>query len=503
VRPSLPIPYIFFVALAGPVLGAPPEAVAIAAGDVRTLPRDAAIYTRYLDLTHLPADDRQQVAEGVGRLTRLRGWQALSYHTNCLSREPDIVQPRKINGGAVLAIDLRDFAIDPKVFGKLGTVEAREPYFHVVLEKTETYTVPSQPQQYVNNGYGQPIQPAAPQTRKVRYSAAAPWLPAADISELINRTQSQVPIVRGDWFFVQTAIQEDRVAGYYDFLGLGKKDVDFLKLIGADVKKAKELKLEAAASVAKSGVANHNRGIRRLQSLTGGYWFTQDYFTSTNKQNVARLLDGDTDPPQGDASEQYGPLPNRLFAYWLEDKNGDRQNFVPQKIATDGKTTSNDRNIYAGTMSCTRCHVEGLRPIDDFVRSLYRDKLQLRSPDYNRFKRLRQLYLTDLPAQLSEDNARFSAAVKQCNGLTLVENSRVVAALWQSYQDEPVTPATAAAELGTTEADVIAKCRAYVDRGGIVDPIPAAFAKDPPISIPRDYFEEQYPLFVSIIGAKP
>jgi hypothetical protein len=484
------VPLALLFALAVSVAhAAPADAVAICVTDARALPAEKARYTRYFDLTHLDAAGRQL------------WFNVLSWHVNSLSREPEVIPPRVVAGGAVLAVDLRDYGIDPLVYGRLSLPEAREPYFHVVIEVAEY-------DQY------------ARANRKVRKTAAAPWLPAAGVGELIERTVSQVPVLRGDWFYYATAVQKDRVAGYYDFLGLGKKEADFLRLIGADAKEAKRLKLEMAASVASSGVAINNRGVTRLQSLTGGYWFTQDYKTSIDRQNVARLLGGDAEPPQGDASEQYGCLPNGLFAYWLQNDKGERQDVVPQNIALDHEATGNDRNIFAGTLSCARCHTTGLQPVNDYARRLYQRAVQLRSVDYDRLRRLRQLYLSDLPGQLADDNVRYARAVKRCNGLEAAENARAVKAAWQQYADDPVTPAVAARELGCAERVLLAKVKEYaapvppIDPALagfaqtppiplLIDPVLAGFAQTPPIPLRREHFEEIVPLAYKVLGVVP
>lgn len=453
------LPPLLLALTAARVLGAPPEALAVAVAHARTLPTDYKRQTRYLDVSHLRAGERADCIK------------ALSFHLNSLSRESEIVQPRELPGG-VLWFDLRDYGISKDVYLKLGTVD---PYYHVKVSQD---------------------------TGKYGYYPPAPWLDQGQIQELYDRTYSQVPILRGDWLLYQTAVQKDRRAGYYDLLGVGKKEVDFQKLIGADVAEAKRLKLEVAASVVSSGVTLNNRGITRLQALTGGYWRTLDFRGSADKQNTARLLSGDTDPAQGDASEQYGVLSNGLFAYWLQDGNGNRQDTAPDFIASDGRSTSPDRRVHVG-LSCVRCHVEGLRPVDDYARRLFREPVFLRSPDYDKLKRLRQLYLTDLPAQLAADNARFAASVRLCNGLDVGENARVYAAVWEAYADTPVDAGRAAAELGCTEQQLLEKVRAYAANNAIIDPVMAALAQQPPLTVRREHLEETYSQFQKVMGRAP
>lgn len=455
---------------------APPDALAIATADARTLPKEVAYRQRYLDLSHLPPEQRAVYAK------------ALSFHVNSLSRESDIVPLRIVGGGAVLALDLADYAQWDKSYQEQRS-------FRAVWERLGTLVA--------DNYYRVEILTTFSDGKKVRQIAPAPWLPLPMTLELERLTWSKAAVIRGDWFLWYTSIQKDRVVGYYDFLGLGNKEADFQRLGGVHEAEADQLHKVVAASVARSGVAIHNRGIERTPSLTGGYWKTRDYKTSEDRQNVLRVLRGDTKPPKGDASEQYLVLPNGLFAYGLFDANGNRQDVVPQDIALDHKSPSNDRNIYGGIVSCTRCHVEGLRPIDDFVRGLFRNPLELRSPDYDKLKQLRQQYFSDLPGQLAADNAVFAARVRQCNGLSVRENAGVYSEAWSHYLDEPVTPDRAAAELGVSEAEFTAKVTAYARTNPLFDPVVAGYAASPPVPARREHWQEVYSQLWGITHGNP
>jgi hypothetical protein len=447
--------------LAARAFGSPPEAVAAALAHARTLGPDANRQLRYLDLSTIAPEQR-------GDATRV-----LSFLLNSLSRESDIVRPTVLDGGRLLCFDLRDYGIDRLTYGKLANAD---PYFHVQVDVTA-------------------------QGKTTRQPTHAPWVKDG-CDELQRLLNTQVPILRADWFFSQAAVQKDRVAGYYDLLGLGKKEADFLKLIGANPGESKRLKMELAASVAVSTVTLHNRGIFRQQTLTGGHWQTLDFKTNTDRQNTARLLYGDTEPPRGDASEHYGVLPNRLFAYWLQDAQGNRQDTAPDDIASDSRSTSTDRRVHA-MLSCVRCHQRGLQDVNDFARRLFSGPVQLVSPDYEKLKRLRQLYLSDLPGQIGEDNARYAGALAMANGLQPVENSRLVAWFWESYVDTPVDVAVAARELGCSVEHLLRCVKTYAGRGGVVDPVAAAFAQTPPLAIRREHYEEIYSLFQTIIGEPP
>lgn len=336
-----------------------------------------------------------------------------------------------------------------------------------------------------------------------RVKAADAGKDAEEYATLVLLTGSEIPIVRADWFIYQTAIQEGRgTAGYYDFLSLGKKEADFQELIAADVKAAQRVKREMAASVGRSGVTLNNRGIEWFATITGDYYRSQDFKTSTFKQNALRLLDGDTDPPKGDASEQYGSLPNGLFAFWLQNANGERQNAAPDFIAGDTHTISSDKRVHIGK-SCISCHQEGIRPIRDWVRNVYSGPVQLASTDYAKLKRLRQLYLSDLEGRVKQSNAVYAGVLKKVNGLTPEANAKAYNRVWDEYFEKDLGPKEAAFELGVSVETLTKALKAYGTKK-LADPVLLGLLADQPAAIRREHWEESIQLAQEIVkGVKP
>lgn len=456
--------------------GSPAEAVAAAHADALRLGAASRPLVRYLSLHAVPEGRRKEFR------------QVLAYHLNSLSREADLAQPREVTPD-LLALNWKDYGWDPAVWERLAAVD---PYFHQKLKIKEDAVV--------RNAWpggkqgGEFFKAALYRERKKAgdvIDAAAPWLPAKEITELREYTLSEAPVLRADWFLFQTGIQADRAAGYYDWLGLGKKQADFERLIGADLKESRRLKREVAGILARSGVTLQNRGILRFQSITGGYWVTQEFKTSVGRQNVLRLLDGDLDPPGGDASEQYGVLPNGLFAFWLQNAAGERQDTAPDFIASDGRASGNDRRVHVG-MSCVACHAEGLRPIDDYARKLYRGSIKLVSPDYDRYLRLRQLYLSDLDRWLARDRADYSDALLRVSGMKPAELARGYARAWDAYAEADLLPADVARELGVPEKQMVESLKKYAASAGSLDPVLAAVIQDPPLPMRREHWEEVY-----------
>lgn len=458
------------------LLASPQEAIAAAVADVQKLPPAVAQQTRYLSIANIPADQRDSAK------------RVLAFVANSLSRESELVSPRQVTPD-LLAVQLFDYGWDAKTWDKLADAD---PYFHVRVEIDEL-----QAWGY-HDAAGRWVQTRTEKTgRKVKKTASAPWLDAGQVAYLVGVTQSQAPVLRADWWAVQVLAQEDRVVGYYDFLfgfGQGKKKEDFDKFVGLDVKAAQRLRKEVAAIVPVSTVALHNRQIFRFQTITGTYWETRDAKQSTDKSNAIRLLNGDFQPQ---AFEVYGSLPNGLFAFYLADDKGNRANTAPDFIASDGKASGTDRRVHAG-ISCVRCHLPGIQPINDYARQLYRGQIQLQAIDPVKFVRLRQLYLSDLERHVRRDQEDYLEVVKRVNGLTPGLNAKAVANFWDRYVEVQVTRADAARELGVSELRLTNAVKAYAAKG-LFDPVLAGFIQEPPLSLTRAHWEELQPIVWSVL----
>lgn len=469
----------------------PGDGVALAAADLARQPEAARPHLRYLSLYAIP---ERQRAEWV---------RVLAFHSNSLSREAELTPPVLV-APDLLRVSLKDYGWDPKVWDRLAKID---PYHHATIESEKVV----EEQRYhpggeVNGTYYAPGTYTFRTREKVKALAAAPWLPAKEAAYLAAQTRSLAPVVRGDWFLSQTAIQKDRAAGYYDFLGLGKSQKDFERLVGADEAAAKRVKREIKALVARSGVTLQNRVINRYGAITGGYWITYDYKESTARRNVLRFLDKDVDPEDGDAAESYGVLPNGLFAFFLADGAGVRQDTAPDFIASDSQATGTDRRVHVG-MSCVRCHVEGIRPIDDWARKVYRGNLKLAAVDHDQFVRFRQLYLSDLERWVRRDSADYAEVLAGLTGWKPSEAARAYGRAWDAYVETDLTLEAVALETGYPAATVTAALKTYATPGrGIppLDPVLAGLIAEQPVPMRRDHFEEVFPLLMRILmGYKP
>jgi hypothetical protein len=456
-------------------LAGPNEALAAAVKDAKTLPSGTAPFARYLTTYALRERDKAEFNH------------ALAFHVNSLSREAELARLTVV-APDLYRLDVRDFGWDAKVYERLADAD---PWFHVRL-KTETDET-QEWGHYQGPGTSNWITTERrPTGRKLvkTVAAAAPWLDAAASAELVNRTQSQTPLLRADWFFFQTAFSEGHDPGYLDFLGV-KDRRDFEKLAGLDAERAKQLQKEIRSIVARSGVALNNRQIVRFQTITGGYWVTLDSNKSTDRNNAVRLLDGDY---RHDAEEIYGFAANGLLVVGAFAADGTVQKTVPDKIASDGSATGNDRRIHTGK-SCFSCHLEGIRPIDDYVRRLYREPVRLQAVDYEQFRRLQRLYLGDLETKVRKDQAEYAEVLLRVNGLTPADNARAYLRTADNYVERALAAEDVARELGVPGETLVGGLKQYARATGQLDPVVAGLIQQPPLLLRREHVDEAVPLF--------
>jgi hypothetical protein len=462
------------ILLLGPswLYGSPSSALSAAVADAARLPPTVRVLTRYLDLSALPPTMR---ADAI---------KTLAFHTNQLSRNPEFVRPRAVND-ELLAVVLTDYGWKSTTWEKLANIE---PYYHVQL-------LEQWPGGYSGATFYKP--------GRYRTPAAAPWLDAKQIAYLIIATQSQAPIVRADWWFVQSARQlsldnNQTGAGYYDWLGITKR-ADFERLVKLNAKDSIEIGKEIRAAVERSGVATQNRQIVRLQALTGGYWTTLDTDDSTGRGNAIRNLGrGDY---QHLAEEIYAPLSNGLFAYFLGDVNGKRQDSAPDFIGADDSPlrSGKDARIHV-CKSCIACHTDGLRSIDDWVRRTLRSPLGLQSPDYAKYVELRRQYFSNLDRQLNRDREVYADAVKELTGWTTGANAIAFANLWNWYAIRDRSLEDIAREIGRDPAAFRAALQTYAAKTGTLDLVLAGLLQDPQSRIRVEMVEELMPVIYQAAG---
>ncbi len=489
---------LLLVALVASSAAGGPAEVAAALVDVQKLPPEARLFVRYFDLSGVRDKERQDFL------------RAFVFWVNSLSRNAELYAPVGVAPN-LMRIDLRDPGWSVEVWEKLA---GNEPYFHVPVKEVEVKEIEKFVEiDHPGGDMKGPDGRVYPNRERGRYKVyfyekvvtkatgktavvSAPWLDPALTASLILATGSQVPIVRADWFLVQTARQLDRNeektgAGYYDFLQIKSRN-DILKLTGLDEEVSKRIQREIAAIVQDSGVAINSRGIIRKGAQAGGVWFTLDVAGTKGDKNPLRVLNGDF---KHEAEEVYFTLPNRLFGLAaVNAADGTLQDFVPEKFASDSQSTNRDARVHPG-LSCVRCHVEGLRPIKDWAREFYSGDVLLSSPDYARYKRLKSLYLTPLEDDYEADQLVYAKALLRTTGLTPQGTAKVFSNAWSAYVDRKLTGEDFARELCVTPEQMKeAFAAASKANGGQLDPILLGYLKKPEFVARREHVEEAWPL---------
>lgn len=449
-----------------------------ASQDARTLKYGHEGYVRYFSFYNLPEKLRPLAIK------------VFSGHINLLSRSDEIVPVYVVPGtkNSVVRVVLSDYQINPETYGLLAGVD---PYLHVQLQaKGQGATVPALALDLVEPG---------------DYDARKREELKADLAALNEacRTYLGMGLLRADWFLNQTAAQVDRKPGYYDFLDV-KDRKSFQRLIGFDEKESERFG-ELREAVAISTVSLQPRAIARYNSLGGAYWYSLDFRRATKGANPLRIFGEDIEK-HVDAREEYGHLPNGLWATGVFDAKGVRQDAAPDFIATDWLSKSNDRRVHVN-ISCYRCHKDGgLKSIDGWARGLMDSTYLAQFKTLDEARAFRRAYAKKLTPYLDRDRKRFEDAIMEATtvpglgkGLTGKEFSDAYAAYWERYEDARVDLEWAAADLGVTPAQWQGALVRQIALTGRVDPIFAGWLPGRKEALSIRQWEEAYPLAQTVL----
>ncbi len=411
---------------------------------------------------------------------------ALRFHVNFLSRESSLAYPVRVATG-LYRVDLRSYQWSAQTFDKLADID---PYFHrknvvevdVVVEVEIEVEVEIQVEIEVeiDQEYGNYDQYGKWKTTEIRKEKVKKKVPrkviqkqikkekrkekkvrnllyvpqgAGQLASLALLLQSQAPVVRADWFLVQSARQlslnnKDNGVGYYDFLGFKSRD-DVFKLIGLDPKVA--ARTEIRAVVNRSGVATHNRQIVQDGATTGPHWFTLEVDDQSGRGIAINNL------RRGEflhkAEEHYFHLPNGMPGVLACTDQGVLQAVVPPQIAGDRSqnNVSNDLQVHVG-INCIRCHRGAvLMPFEDDVRKLYTGRLSTLSLSRDIQLELDRNYGTNILKVLNRDTGDYQDVFQQVSGgLKPTQAADAYSNAFNRYAYEDVTLDQAGKELGVS-----------------------------------------------------
>jgi Leucine-rich repeat (LRR) protein/mono/diheme cytochrome c family protein len=315
-------------------------------------------FARYFTITHLyNAGDSQET---------LRAYKiALSKLINSLSWGYHVINPEPIDDAeTIFYIDLRDYEWD--VRGDAWTQ----------IENVYPYTLKFDPE-----------------TQAV---------PHRKLVNLRQQMKCKEPYVYADWFIATAALPPL----YHDILDLPTTDSALESQLGVDVAR----NLESApgrrvwrAGFNDSGVSEHNRVVERHTSQHGAYWKSYDFAGSVGAQNVF------THPLsfRQDGGEMIFNLPNGLQAYMIVDALGNRIDVAPTDIVAN--PAASDPAVRNG-LSCIGCHTEGMKPVEDEVRSAIE---RAKTPAYDKAQALR-LYVphAEMERYVQQDTERYKVALE-------------------------------------------------------------------------------------------
>lgn len=297
---------------------------------------------------------------------------------------------------------------------------------------------------------------------QVPITAQRGWIDPVTHKVVTELTQSQVPIVRADWFLTYTS-NPDPIGFYYEIMLFPKKESELFKLLGVDEKLINDNRLAQGGAVIRSIVAQHNRELQVLPSLFGAdvkfVWRSLDVLDDTNDKSVIKNLAGSINR---DGSELIGTNNNGTHWYYAADKDGNRVGIVPENIAQD-KVAEADNSIYDTRVitayKCVKCHgrQSGIIPFKDIISST-KDQpgvglaTILKDPKKLAFKsKVEDYYTSSLYDSISTHQGSYSKITQRTNGLTPESSSANYVQLIIRYQHYPITIAQAALEMGVKE----------------------------------------------------
>lgn len=352
-----------------------------------------------------------------------------------------------------------------------------------------------------------PVGPVPPAPNNTKDEVIEPfWLKQRDpetdtaLCYLQKMTGQRFPIERADNFVWQTAVQKNRVVGYYGIQQLKSRD-DFFQLVGFNKGESLDYSDEFLSNIAISGVARSCA--RRLGRFRRMVWTTFDNEVAVGERNPLRVLDNKSFKHQ--AEEHIGFGANGFQKAYLSDDQGKQQDVAPQFVGFDKTAPDMDANIHP-YVSCVRCHAAlgdgGLAFYKHWQQNLNRVRRDWDPPlvpllvkDEKQFLQLRNQYLQGLDFWFKRDGSLYAYALRQANGLAVNEFAAVLGEAWADYV-APVTMERAARELGLTKVEFRQRLLRYDRTVGNLDPVLSEFLlpEDQQHPIGVEQWQEVFPL---------
>ncbi len=420
------------------------DQVRAAAADVLTLPPEQRATTRYLSLHALADDDRAA------------GFAVTSYVLNAVSQSRAIARPQRVGqaDGVLIRVNVADYA--PSAASLKAWLDAWEqiaaadPYFHL---RTNV------------------LDPKSGKTRIVTVPGG--WTDLNAAAQLQAATGSAGAVLRADHFIVQATTPP----AYYRMAGVPDTEAEFLKSLGVDNARIEKLRANAGANLLISGVTQKPRRVIWQPGPLGGVYATLDMQqVSADRDPLRRPISVGKLQLQFDASEWFAMRANGLWTTALFNRQGKRQDVVPDKVAKDTSDARGD-GIVIPAISCIRCHREGgLRPFADDQQKLLRGKIELYGLSPDVVRRAAEFYDEPrLQRQMAFDRDNYTLAVSRAADMQPAEMADALAAEFRRFAYLPVSSAQAAREVGLSADDFRTAVKASRD------PILLLLGEDQPV----------------------
>ncbi|WLR94196.1 c-type cytochrome [Shinella zoogloeoides] len=197
----------------------------------------------------------------------------------------------------------------------------------------------------------------------------------AQLHSLAKATQTQLPIMRVDWFMSNGA----RPKVYNRLMKLPTNIIELEKRFGVNVDENIERRRIVRAGFAdgSSGVSDHNRMLERHDMPFGGYyWKSYDFAGDVGRQSLKRFpagpdgvrLKAGLEPFEHDGGEMIFSLPNGMQGYYLSTNKGDQLDIGPTAIVSFRKRPIGKGVEIINARSCFDCHFDGILSKRDQLR---------------------------------------------------------------------------------------------------------------------------------------
>ena len=319
--------------------------------DLRTIPEFDRAKTRYFSLLNIHNNSKRYSNDELKA-----HWAALSKVCNSLSSESSIVAPHKVDDKGILwRINMDDYGWNDLRYDGCGTNYSA---WGLMLHE-----------------YPYGVSHAEHDKLEFR----------ANYEYVVETTQSQLPVMRADWFMVNATQNE-----LYYLINKIPSNAFYLEQdLGIDIPGDFRRGRLVRAALLDSGVSHTNRLMdRHTSGRTGYYWKSYDFNKELKSQrdltvfplgpktygldqphlrrNISEDILIQRAAFEEDGGEIIYQMPNGMQGYMLVDNVGRRLNAGPNEVVRDKFETAGTAQV-RNALSCIRCHAGGMKDFTDDI----------------------------------------------------------------------------------------------------------------------------------------